>query len=137
RWLPRPTVVANDLLVATPDGVIEVSGDDPRARVISATLQSGPGESLDQALRDLGIGWALVARGTPGPVPELPGWMPVFEGSDLILLAAPSAPRDTGPVAGLVVVGMVDGVLLVSLVSGWVVLGLRRVRVRPGQRLVP
>ncbi len=137
RWLPRPTVVADEQLDATPGGVIEVSGDDPRARVISATLQSGPGESLDQVLGDLGIGWALVARGTPGPVPELPGWTPVFEGSDLILLAAPSSPRDTGPVAGLAAVGLVDGVLLASLASGWAVLGLRRVRVRLGQRLVP
>ena len=137
RWLPRPTVVADDLLVATPGGVVDVSGDDPRAQAISASLQTGSGESLDRVLGDLGIGWALIARGTPGPVPELPGWMPVFEGTDLILLAAPSAPRDTGPVAGLVAVGAVDLVLLMGLISGWVGLGLRRVRVRTGQRLVP
>jgi hypothetical protein len=40
-------------------------------------------------------------------------------------------------VEGLVAVAAVDVVLLVGLLSGWVGLGLRRVRVHTGQRLVP
>lgn len=135
RWLPRTTVVADDLTIQTPTGLVQVSGDDPRAQAISAALQAG--RPLGEVLPGLGIGWALVAQGTPGPQPDLAGWTPVFQGADLALYAAPGpvvaqpAPSHGGLVAG------VDLALAGSLLGGAAALGFRRVQVRRARRLIP
>ncbi len=134
RWLPRTTVVADDLMVSTPSGIVVVSGDDPRAERIGAAVVAG--EPVGDLLRQLGIGWALVAKGTPGPVPELPGWAPVLSGEDLDLLVAPSGPTDLGPPRHLALVAVVDVAILAGLVAAAGALGLRRVRVRGRPRLV-
>lgn len=134
RWLPRTTVVADGLLVATPSGTVEVAGDDPRALAVSRAVAGS--EPLDEALLPLGIGWALVARGTPGPVPDLAGWVPVVEGADLTLYAAPVAPAPAAPAEHLNLVAGVDLAVLGVLLAGLAALGLRRVRVREARRLV-
>jgi hypothetical protein len=135
RWLPRTTVVADNLAVATPSGVVDVSGDDPRARIISDALASG--ESLGDTLTGLGIGWALVARGTPGPVPTLTGWSLVVDGDALDLYAAPSIVAPAPPAEYLAVVAGADAATVLLLLGGVAALGIRRVRVHPGPRLVP
>lgn len=135
RWLPRTTVVADDLTVSTPAGLVVVSGDDPRAERIGAAVDAG--QSVGDLLRRLGIGWVLVAKGTPGPVPELPGWEPVVSGEDLDLLVAPSDPTDPGTPRYLDLVAAVDIAVLAGLVAAAGALGLRRVRVRRRARLVP
>jgi hypothetical protein len=127
RWLPRPTVVSDDLIVATSGGPVKVSGDDPRARVISESL-GAPG-TLDATLTSLGIGWALVAKDTPGEVPSLGDWQVAFSGTDLVLYVAP---EDVTPVSvpalELGVVAGVDAILGVGLLLGLSALGIRRVR---------
>ena len=137
RWLPRTTVVADDLLVQAREGLVLVSGDDPRARAITEAVESG--ESLAAVLPGLGIGWALVAKDSPGPIPDLRGWRPVFEGATLTLYEAPregfrEETPDTQLVAG------VDSAVLAALLAAAVALGvrsIRRVRVRPRSSLVP
>lgn len=133
RWLTRTTVVADDLVVSTPQGDVVVSGDDPRAQAIAQALAQG--ESVAALMPDLGIGWALVARGTPGPVPELPGWERVTDTPTLTLYAAPP-----GTVTAIHpdsrLVAAVDLAIAVSLLAGVLALGIRRVRARRAARLV-
>lgn len=130
RWLPRTTVVADDLVVEAPEGPVTIAGDDPRAQAIASAVASG--ESIADLLPGQGIGWALVARGTPGPVPHLPGWDLVVDGADLALYAAPRgsvAERsvDIRPVAA------VDLAVAGALVVGLAMIVIRRVRSRgPG-----
>jgi hypothetical protein len=89
RWLDRPTVV-DDVLVV--DGR-PVEGEDRRARAVGAALDD-PGR-----LADLGIGWVLVERGTPGPpVPEEIGRLPVvLDGQDLRLHRIPGNVQTVSP----------------------------------------
>lgn len=54
------TVVADDTLVV---GGQVVGGEDPRARAVRDALRAG------EPLGPLGIGWVVVERDTPGPVP--------------------------------------------------------------------
>jgi hypothetical protein len=125
RWLTRPTVVSDDLAVQTSTGVIVVPGDDPRARGIGDALEAG--RPLGEVLVGLGIGWALVAEGTPGPTPDLPGWDRVVDGETLVLYAAPGgaiAPRS----AGLPLVVAVDALVFGGLMIGLGALTIRRVR---------
>jgi hypothetical protein len=135
RWLPRTTLVDDALIVRTADGLVQVSGDDPRARAISAALEDD--RPLADVLPGLGIGWVLVARGTPGPQPDLAGWEQVFEGADLALYAAPLPASDPAGSPHLAPVAAVDLLLLGGLVAGIGALGLRRVRVRGARRLIP
>jgi hypothetical protein len=127
RWLPRTTVVSDDLAIGTPEGVVVISGDDPRSRAITGVLVAG--DSIARALPPLGVGWALVAKGTPGPVPDLKGWDRVFDGPYLTLYAAPTGsvtafrPDPRG-------VAAVDLALLGGLLAGWGALIIRRVRAR-------
>jgi hypothetical protein len=137
RWLPRTTVASDDLVVQTPEGLVVVAGDDPRAGEISRLVSAdAPASSVATALPTLGIGWALIARGTPGPVPDLPGWDLVVEGPDLALYAAP-------PGAVLVVspdvrlVAGVDLAVALLLAGGVLALLIRRVRARGPRPLVP
>jgi hypothetical protein len=134
RWLPRTTVVSDDLAIETADGLVIVAGDDPRARAITAVLAEG--DSVARELPSLGVGWALVAKGTPGPIPELQGWDRVFDGPDLALYAAPagsviaSRPDARG-------VAAVDLAVLGALLAGWGAIVIRRVRARGARPLVP
>jgi hypothetical protein len=134
RWLPRTTVVSDDLAIETADGLVVVTGDDPRSRAITGALAAG--DSVARELPALGVGWALVAKGTPGPIPDLPGWERVFDGPDLALYAAPagsvvaSHPDPRG-------VAAVDLALLGALLAGWGAILIRRVRARGARPLVP
>lgn len=141
RWLPRTTVVADNLLVSTPTGIVDIAGEDPRAERIRAALVEGT--SIDRLLPELGIGWALVARGTPtgAPdgigIPDLSGWDLVVDGPDLALYAAPMEPAPRGRPEHLVLVAAVDVLIGLALLAGAVGLGLRRVRARHRPGLVP
>ena len=135
RWMPRPTVVADNLLVATPDGPADVAGDDPRAAAVATALAAQ--RPMVEVLPRLGVGWVLLAKGTPGPVPDLEGWEVVVEGEDLALYAAPVPVEGPPTPDGLVLVALVDAALLIGLLAGLAALGFRRVRVRGPSRLVP
>jgi hypothetical protein len=133
RWLPRVTLVSDDLAIETGEGVVVVSGDDPRSQAISRALAAG--ESLGETLPSLGVGWALVARGTPGPVPDLEGWDRVISGDDLELYAAPGA-QVAGAEPDLRLVAGVDLAVLGALLAGLAILVIRRVRARGPRPLV-
>jgi hypothetical protein len=83
RWLSRPVVADDDLVV---DGRT-VAGEDARAREVAAVADD-PSE-----LAELGVGWVLVERGSPGPpVPAEVTSLPlVVDGSDLDLYRVPDA----------------------------------------------
>ena len=133
RWMPRTTVVSDDLSVETRDGVVTVVGDDPRAQAITRALaEGGP---VAEALPRSGIGWALVARGTPGPIPVLEGWDLVLDGPDLALYAAPEG-SVRASTAEVRVVAAVDLVVGVALLAGLAILLIRRVRARGPHPLV-
>lgn len=125
RWLPRTTVVSDDLVIEDDGELIVVSGDDPRAQAVGRAVAAG--ESVAQFLPGLGVGWALVAKGTPGPTPDLEGWEQVLDGSDLALYAAPP-----GTVAEVVPdargVAAVDLAVAAALMAGLGALLMRRVR---------
>ena len=133
RWLTRTTVVSDDLVIDTGDGLVAVSGDDPRAQAIGRALAAG--EDLAAVLPGQGVGWALVAKGTPGPVPDLEGWERAFDGPQLSLYVAPrgsvvevvSEPRG---------VATVDLAVISALLAGLGSLLIRRVRARRTRPLV-
>jgi hypothetical protein len=113
RWLPRPTVTDDDLVV---DGAA-VEGEDTRARAVAAVTAD------PAALAELGVCWVLVERDTPGrPVPAAVAALPlVVDGADLDLYRVPDArwgPQPSpGRVTAVVVVhacglGIVTGALL-------------------------
>lgn len=90
RYLPRPTVVDDTLLVARPDGtVLRVSGEDPRAAVVGAALDAG--RPLAQTLPALGVRFVIVELTIPGPDvgSALDGLTPVVRGSTLELWSVP------------------------------------------------
>ncbi|RBY90430.1 hypothetical protein DQ244_13405 [Blastococcus sp. TBT05-19] len=99
RWLPRPTVTDDELVV----GGRPVAGEDVRARTVAAAA-GDPAE-----LARLGVGWVLVERGTPGrPVPAEVDALPVVvDGPDLRLHRVPGAAPS--PSASLVRVTAVGG----------------------------
>lgn len=134
RWSPRTTVVSDDLPVDTADGVLVVSGDDPRSAAIGRLIAAGA--PVAPELGQWGIGWALVASGTPGPVPALPGWEPVVEADGLTLYAAPEGSVRERSVDVRLVAG-VDVLVLIAILGGLLSLGIRRVRARGGRPLVP
>lgn len=134
RWMPRTTVVSDDLSVETSDGLVTVAGDDPRAQAVTrALVEGGP---VAETLPRWGIGWALVARGTPGPVPVLEGWDLVLDGPDLALYAAPEGSVQTSSI-DVRTVALVDLAVGVALLAGLVILLIRRVRAREPHPLVP
>ncbi len=93
RWITRPSVVDGSLAVATPDGLVVVGGEDPRAARVARALEAG--EPLAEVLPAWGIGWVLVEEGQPTATPAVPesvaGLVPVLERGGLRLLATPSA----------------------------------------------
>ena len=89
RWLPRPTVTDDTLVVS---GSV-VTGEDQRARAAGAAAGD------PARLARMGIGWVLVERGTPGrPVPAAVSALPlVVDGPALDLYRVPGAVRPPGP----------------------------------------
>ncbi|MGY2067503.1 hypothetical protein [Blastococcus sp. SYSU DS0619] len=83
RWLPRPTVADDELVV----GGRLVGGEDRRARAVAAAAAD------PTALARLGVGWVLVEEGTPGrPVPAAVRDLPlVVDGTHLRLHRVPGA----------------------------------------------
>lgn len=133
RWLTRTTIVSDDLVVDTGAGLVTVGGDDPRARAITRAIDRG--EEVGPLLPGLGVGWALVAKGTPGPVPELSGWELVLDGPDLAVYAAPpGSVTEVGSDARLV--AAVDLAVGAALLAGLAMLLIRRVRARGPRPLV-
>jgi hypothetical protein len=94
RWLPRTTVVDDELVV----GGTVVPGEDLRARTVGAAADD------PRALAELGIGWVLVERGTPGrPVPAAVESLPLaVDGADLDLFRVPEVRAVPGPSPGRV-----------------------------------
>ncbi|MGN6332695.1 MAG: hypothetical protein ACTHOD_13740 [Motilibacteraceae bacterium] len=89
RWLPRATLVADDL----PVGEQVVRGEDPRAQRIAALLAGG--RPLAPLLAADGVGWVLVEHQTPGPAlppAAMRGLEPVVDGPALTLLRVPPTP---------------------------------------------
>lgn len=124
RYLPRPTVVDDTLLVARPDGsLLRVSGEDPRAAEVGAALDAG--EPLAPLLPELGVGYVVVERGTPGPAvgTALDGLEPVLRGPTLELWRVPGpVVRAPGPsardVALVALAWMAAGLVLVTAAAG-------------------
>lgn len=97
RHLPRPTVVDDTLYVND----TAIPGEDPRAAAIRA----------GRTLNELGIGWVLVERGTPGPT-DTEGLELVHDGEWLDLYRVPgaiAAAPDGPPRPPIVVAGVVAG----------------------------
>jgi hypothetical protein len=94
RWLPRPVVVDDELVV----GPTVVAGEDLRAREV-ATAVGDP-----DRLAGLGIGWVLVERDTPGrAVPAAVDALPqVVDGVGLDLYRVPGAVPGAAPSLGRV-----------------------------------
>jgi hypothetical protein len=126
RFLPRPTVVDDTLVV----GDRPLRGEDPRAAAVRAVLAAGPHTGSGGAVRalaDLGVGWILVAHGTPGEVdPALLAGLPVVSGGPWLTLYRlpgeiadrPGAAQPRAGPAGRVAVVLVDiTVLLLVLVA--------------------
>jgi len=134
RWLTRTTVVSDDLVIDTSAGLVTVAGDDPRAQSIARALARG--DEVAPLLPGLGVGWALVAKGTPGPVPDLEGWEILLDGPDLTLYAAPEGSVTEVRIDARLVAA-VDLAVGVALLAGLGTLLIRRVRVRGPRPLVP
>ncbi len=82
RFLDRVVRASSDLPVRVggPAGEqVVVEGEDPRARLVGAALQSG--RPATETLPPLAIGWLMVEESTPGAVPE-----GLLEGADLVLV---------------------------------------------------
>jgi hypothetical protein len=94
RWLTRPTVADDELVV----GGRAVAGEAVRARTVAAVADD------PAALAELGVGWVLVERGTPGrPVPaEVQALPQVVDGDDLDLYRVPGARPAPSPSPGRV-----------------------------------
>lgn len=100
RFLPRPTVIDDTLYVNGEP----IEGEDPRAR---AVRNGAP-------LAELGIGWVLVERGTPGRT-DTDGLERVYTGTWLELYRVPGPiadPPDGPPVAPIVVAYVVAGSMI-------------------------
>jgi hypothetical protein len=134
RWLPRPTVTDDDLVV---DGAA-VEGEDARARAVAAVTDD------PAALAELGVGWVLVERDTPGrPVPAAVAALPlVVDGADLDLYRVPDARWGPQPSPGRVTAVVVVHACGLGIVTGavlWITtlpssVTLRR---RPPRKRVP
>ena len=104
RFLPRTTVVDDSLLVAGADGLVRVSGEDPRSEVVATALRAG--RPLAEVLPGLGVRYVVVEGGTPGEVPAtaLAGLERLGDDSSLALwkvvggIAPPPVPSTTSVV---------------------------------------
>ena len=126
RWLTRTALVADGLLVQTPEGVVRVSGDDPRAEAVSAALDQG--RDLREVLPALGVGWVLLDG--PGTLPQ--GLTAAWSDQGLILARVPGAIVDLPPPPGWSLVLGVD--LLLAILLGAGVTAALGARVRDANR---
>ena len=134
RWLPRPTITDDELIV---DGE-PVAGEDPRAQAVAAAADD------PRALAELGVGWVLIERGTPGrPVPSAVESLPlVVDGVELDLHRVPDATPRPGASPGRVTAVVVAHACWLAGVTGallWITtlpssVTLRR---RPPRKRVP
>jgi hypothetical protein len=95
RYLPVTVRTSSDLPVRTDDdGQVTVSGEDERATTIGEQLATGA--PMTQTMPALGVEWVLVARDTPGEVPEtlLAGAVPIVQRPDLELWRLSTGPED-------------------------------------------
>jgi hypothetical protein len=127
RWLTRPTVVDDDLVV----GVRTVAGEDPRAADV-ARVAGDPA-----ALARLGIGWVLVEHGTPGrPVPaSITAMRPAYAGEDLDLYRLPGAVAGPLPSLGRVTAVVLAHACALGIALGavlWIMRGASTVTLRRG-----
>ncbi|MGU3437951.1 hypothetical protein ACNHUS_33690 [Actinomycetes bacterium M1A6_2h] len=91
---PAPRLLAADV-VATGDLPVAggvVRGEGTRATAVESVLLAG---GTPDRLAELGVGWVLVERGTPGALGDssrtLEGLEPVFSDADLALYSVPDA----------------------------------------------
>lgn len=120
RFFPRPTVIDDTLYVNGQP----IQGEDPRAKAV----RDG------RPLRELGIGWVVVERGTPGRT-STDGLDAVFRGEWLELYRVPGRiadPPDGPPLAPIVVAYLAAGALVLFSVL-W--LALPTGRLTASQRL--
>jgi hypothetical protein len=121
RFLPRPTVIDDTLYV----NGRPLEGEDPRAKAIR------DGEPLNE----LGIGWVLVERGTPGQT-TTDGLEPVYRGQwlDLYRVVGPVADPPDGPPATPIILAFVaaGGMILFSLL--WLALPTGRLTPLQGRQ---
>jgi len=139
RYLDRTTVTSSDLVVATDEGPVGISGENPRSGRVEDLLATG--RPLADVLPGEGIGWAVVAKDTPGEVSTAwwAGAFPLLDGEHLALYrltpqgAEPPGSRP-GPAAPAV--AAVDlAVLAVAALAPLLAWSRRRgaAKVRPGQ----
>jgi hypothetical protein len=134
RWLPRPTITDDALFV---DGKA-VQGEDLRARAVAAETDD------PEALAELGVGWVLVERGTPGrAVPDAVTALPlVVDGPDLDLYRVPDALPGPQPSPGRVTAVVVVHACWLAVVT-WSALWITTLpssvtlRRRPPRKRVP
>ncbi len=117
RLVARPVVAASDLVVARPDGLRTVAGEDGYAAAVGAALD---GADPIGDLRRLGVGW-LLADADPAGVPS--GAVGVTQGREVSVyrLGDGTATADGGrwrPPTGVVVGGDVLAVLAVVAAGG-------------------
>jgi hypothetical protein len=134
RWLPRPAVVDDDLVVSGRT----VPGEDLRAREVGAAAGD------PAALADLGVRWVLVEHGTPGPpVPAAVASLPlVHDGPDLALHRVPGAAAAPSPSPARVIAVGVAHAWALGVVAGaalWIMVSASTVtlRRRPLRKRVP
>jgi hypothetical protein len=134
RWLPRPVVTDDELVV----GGRAVEGEDLRAREVAAVADD------PRALAELGVGWVLVEHRTPGrAVPASVTALPlVVDGTDLDLHRVPDARPGPTPSPGRVTAVVAVHACWLGIVTGallWITtlpssVTLRR---RPPRKRVP
>ena len=131
RWLPRPSVVSDDLTVSTSDGLVVVSGDDPRAREVGEALSLG--RDVTARLGPMGVGWVLLDG--PGQLPS--GLVPDQPLDGLTLAQVPGSITIPPVPAGSALVIVVDLFVVLGLTGAAVALGAARVnRRRHGRSLL-
>jgi hypothetical protein len=124
RYLTN-TVIWNDQLPVTVSGeLVEVGGDDPRAAVVTRTIDAG--RPLGPVLAQLGIGWVVVQTDQPaaGRAPDLAGMTQSWTGSDLQLWRVDAPVRSVTPSDAVVVI--VDLAVAVTVAGLVIWLGYRR-----------
>lgn len=117
RFLGRETVLPGDLTVA--DQLVK--GEDVRAAEVGTALR----EDDVRRLGDLGVGWVVVERDTPGRIPDgvLAQLEPLVISGVLDVYRVPG-PVTPWPVAGHVgaaIAGWVAALSVVATAAGWVV----------------
>ncbi|MGE3812971.1 MAG: hypothetical protein AB7I24_15635 [Candidatus Nanopelagicales bacterium] len=142
RFLPRTTVVDDSLAVATPEGIVRVSGEDPRARRITAALDAG--RPLVDVLPALGVSYVVVELTTPGPSvgSALDGLDPVLTTATIELYAVPGQvepwPAPSGRQVVLVALAfLVAGLVMITTAAQTAVSSARGRRNRGRPATVP